>query len=196
MKTARRPYRMQARAAAAEATTERILAATFDLYRERWFDQVTLADIAERAGVTVPTVLRRFESKGALLHAAARRVAPNRAREREAPPAGDVAAIVGMVVDEYETWGSEILKWLHQEDRVPELKAMAEEGRRFHADWVARAFSPWLDRHDGAARERLHAQLITATDIYVWSLLRHTRGLSRADTERCMRELIEGLERS
>ena len=42
-----------------------------ELHRERFFDQVSLEDIAERAGVTVQTVIRRFGSKERLIEAAA-----------------------------------------------------------------------------------------------------------------------------
>lgn len=69
----RRPYRMQARGAAAQAATERIL----DVARRRFatmpFDHVTLAAVAADAEVGFQTVLRRFGSKEDLLVAVARR---------------------------------------------------------------------------------------------------------------------------
>ena len=60
---AKRTYRMGARAEAAAETGRKILRATMESYRERFYDQVSLEDIAERAGVTVQTILRRYSCK-------------------------------------------------------------------------------------------------------------------------------------
>ncbi len=46
---------------------EKIVTALDSALRERPFDQVTVADIAQRAGVAVGTVYRRFENKDALI---------------------------------------------------------------------------------------------------------------------------------
>jgi hypothetical protein len=67
-----RPYRMRARAWAAEATARAITAAARALFAERAYDEVSLPAIADRAAVTVQTVLRRFGSKEELFAAAAR----------------------------------------------------------------------------------------------------------------------------
>ena len=67
--TATRPYTMRARAAAAERTAERIAIAAFDLWRDVGLDEMTLQQVAERAGVTVQTVLRRFGSKDGVIQA-------------------------------------------------------------------------------------------------------------------------------
>jgi hypothetical protein len=55
---------------------------------------------------------------------------------------------------------------------------------------VERTFAPLVDPLEGAARTRRVAGLVAATDIYTWKLLRRDLGLSRADAERTMRELI------
>ena len=60
----RRPYRMTNRAEAANATSERILDAVTELFWERPTDQVVLKDVAERAGVTVQTVLPEVRRQG------------------------------------------------------------------------------------------------------------------------------------
>lgn len=59
----KRVYRMGSRAEAAEETRVRILDAVIGLHMERYHDQISLEDVAGRAGVTVQTVLRRFGSK-------------------------------------------------------------------------------------------------------------------------------------
>ena len=59
----KRAYRMGARAEAAERTAERIQSAAIGLFRSRPFSEVTLQAIADKAEVTLQTVLRRFGSK-------------------------------------------------------------------------------------------------------------------------------------
>jgi hypothetical protein len=54
---------MTAQAQAAQATAQAIIAAARTLFAERPYDLVSLPLIAERSGVTVQTVLRRFGSK-------------------------------------------------------------------------------------------------------------------------------------
>ena len=65
MKTKKKPYSMELRAAAAEATRERILSAAADVFLEGWYDDVTIAAIAKRAGVSGQTVINHFGSKEA-----------------------------------------------------------------------------------------------------------------------------------
>lgn len=48
---------------------ERILAAAFDFFAERGFDEVTVADVARAAGVARATVFNHFESKQGLVEA-------------------------------------------------------------------------------------------------------------------------------
>src|SRR6478752_345299 len=63
---ATRPYRMTTRAAATAQTAEKILDATKHLFAENVIAEITLADIAERSGLTVQTILRRFGDKDAV----------------------------------------------------------------------------------------------------------------------------------
>src|ERR671912_1789472 len=86
----RRPYRMRARAEAAAETGRRILEATIELHRERFFDQISLENIAERAGVTVRTVIRRFGNKQRLIEAAAEEGTRRVTHQRYQAPIGDI----------------------------------------------------------------------------------------------------------
>jgi AcrR family transcriptional regulator len=49
--------------------SERLLHAAFDMYQERGFDQTTVAEIAERAGLTERTFFRYFADKREVLFA-------------------------------------------------------------------------------------------------------------------------------
>ena len=71
--TATREYRQSARAAAAAQTATDILDAAFRLYWHTPIEELTLALVAENAGVTVQTVIRRFGSKDELIAALAER---------------------------------------------------------------------------------------------------------------------------
>lgn len=56
----RRPYRLGRRGEAAEETRRRIVRATFDLHAEQGIAETSMAQIAERAGVSVGTVYHHF----------------------------------------------------------------------------------------------------------------------------------------
>lgn len=185
-----RGYRMVARAEAAARTHRQIVDAALLLYTERAFDQVSLEDVAARAGVTVRTVLRRFGTKEGLVEAVAEAGdAAIEDRRQEAPP-GDVRAAARCLVGDYERYGDAIVRLLSEEERVPAFRRITERGRRLHREWVERAFAPQLAQRRGAARRRLLAALIAITDVYTWKLLRRDQRLSRALTAEVLEEML------
>jgi|SRR5215203_3128733 len=190
---ARRPYRMGARAKSTEATRLKILEAVEVAFEELFYDQMTLAAIAKRAGVTVQTILRHFDSKESLFVASCLHTAEKMGADRGPLPVGDPKAIVADLVDHYERFGNRILWMLAQEEREPALKSLADFGRLYHLQWCRQAFAPALSRARGKTRERRLAQLVTATDIYAWKLLRRDMALSQQQTKLAMQELLEPL---
>lgn len=70
-KTGRQPrvYQSSRRQRSAEDTRRRIAAAGGELFAEQGFEGTTVASIARRAGVAVPTVYATFGSKGAIVGA-------------------------------------------------------------------------------------------------------------------------------
>ncbi|HEX2102292.1 MAG TPA: helix-turn-helix domain-containing protein [Solirubrobacteraceae bacterium] len=189
----KRTYRMTARADAAQATGERILEAAGEVFWERPAQDISLEEVARRAGVTKQTVLRRFGSKAGLFAAAADREHERIRGERGEGVPGDVDGAVAALVAHYERLGDAVVRLLAEEVRHPELAVHADRGRAYHAGWCERAFAPALEGLGVAERERRLAQLITVTDVYAWKLLRRDRGLSRRATEVAMRELVEAL---
>ena len=181
---------MTARAEASAATGQRILEAAQRLFGELPYDQVSLQAVAERAGVTVQTVLRRFDSKEQLFTAAADQTSRQIRGEREAAPVGDVAGVVRNVVDNYERWGDHFLNLLAQEQRTAAVRAATDRGRRYHHAWVERCFAPLLARVPPPEGERRLAQLVAVTDLYVWKVLRRDLGLPRDETEAAVRDLV------
>lgn len=184
---------MGARADAARLTGERIIDALVSLYLEQPLDQIRLTDVAERAGVTVQTVIRRFETKAGLVVAAVERTGARVAAQRGAVPPGDLAAAVTNLLDHYEEAGVLSLKLLAEEPSVPGIGPIAETGRQLHRDWCATVFAPTLDRLAGPVRRRRLAQLVAICDVYTWKLLRHDAGLSRRQTELALLEMLTPL---
>jgi AcrR family transcriptional regulator len=188
-----RRYRMVARSESAARTHRGIIEAALVLYTEHDFDEVSLDDVAARAGVTVRTVLRRFGSKEGLVDAVAE--AGDEAiedRRRDVRP-GDTAGAVSCVVDDYEGYGDAIMRLLSQEQRVPPFRRITERGRRLHYDWVERTFAPQLSARRGPARGRLLAQLIAITDVYTWKLLRRDLRMGRSATAEALREMVDAV---
>lgn len=189
----KRPYRMRARAESTEQTGERILEAAGSAINELAPEQISLQTIADRAGVSVQTVLRRFGSKPRLFEAAISRIALRVNEQRGSAVPGDLEGSVRILVEHYEEMGDGVLRLLAEEIRHPTLKAMADIGRRYHRRWCERVYGPWLDELPGEDRDRRLAQLVALTDIYVWKLLRRDQGLSVRETEAAIAEVIEAL---
>lgn len=193
-----RAYDMTLRAKLAAETNERIVAATETLLAEGPLAGVTLKAIAQRAGVTVQTVLRHMGSRDGCIEAVGRRIAERVEAQRGRSEPGDVAAAIADLVEHYEAEGRLVLNLLAQEGGAdPLARRAADEGRAFHRAWVRRCFAPQLAERDAAAldeapalaRERLDA-LVAATDLYVWKLLRLDLGRSREATEGVLRRLV------
>ena len=190
----KRRYRMGVRAEAAEETRRQILEAVIGLHMERYYDQISLDDVAERAGVTVQTVLRRFGSKDRLIDAASEVARERVVRQRSEAPVGDIAVAVENLVDHYEEWGESTLRLLAQEDQVPAFRKATDTGRALHYEWVERTFAPLLAERGGEERRRLLVELIAVCDVYFWKILSRDLGLSREQTELAIREMIFALK--
>ncbi|WP_183407849.1 TetR/AcrR family transcriptional regulator [Nocardioides marmoriginsengisoli] len=190
MKTSR-SYRQTARAEASEQTRRRIIEAAFALQAERLSAEISLDDVAERAGVSVQTVLRRFGSKAALIEESIRWINAEIAEERRAP-AGDVPAAIHALLDHYEKRGDFALLMLAQENAYDHVRQLSDAGKGTHRTWVAEVFGPYLP-HGAGRRDELLDLLVVATDVYTWKLLRRDRGLTRKETENRITTLVTAL---
>src|SRR3954452_16404878 len=174
---------MELRAAAADATRERILEAAADAFLEHWYDDVTIAAVAKRAGVSGQTVINHFGGKEQLATAAYERVGEDIVAARYAPAAGDIAALVEALADDYETTGDSVVRLLALEEKIPALAPLLDRGRAGHREWVETMF--------GAPE--LTPELVVATDVYAWKLLRRDQGLSRDETVASIVKIVEAL---
>ena len=185
-----RPYMMVARADSVAQTREQILKAAFELGIERLTPNVSLGEVANRAGVTVRTILRHFGSREGL-HDAVFEYAKRLITEERATPVGDIHAAVAAVVQQYDVLGDYVLSRI-EEARLDERVAVWDaEGRRRHREWVRRVFAPQLDRADDATA--LEDLLVIACDVYTWKLLRRDAGHSRKLTEERIETMIRRL---
>jgi AcrR family transcriptional regulator len=176
-------YSMELRAAAAEATRERILVAAHELFLEHWYDDVTLAQIAKRAGVSAQTVINHFGGKEGLLAGVQERFGGEVVSRRYSATPGDVDSVVAALMSDYEITGDAVIRLLALEEKVPAVGPMLAAGRKGHREWVEAMF----DAPDAVP------ELIVATDVYTWKLLRRDQGLSRNKTAAAMRRLIQGI---
>lgn len=185
---------MTARAAAAEATRARVVDAACEAFEQHWYDEVTLRGVASDAGVALQTVVNHFGTKEALFAAAAERSHERiRSARWEAEP-GDVEGIIGVLVDDYERHGDMYVRNLAVEGRVLVVGPTVERGRREHRGWVEHVFAATLQGLDDAARERLLDQLVVATDVYTWKLLRRDQGRDRDHTVQALCGLVRALQ--
>src|SRR5262245_6691631 len=125
----KRAYTMGRRAASAEATQERILDAATELFLAESYDRVSLEDIAERARVSLPTVLRKFGAKDALLVACARERRGREMEKRTVAP-GDVRGAVRVLASRYEALLPMWTRYLGLEERYPAVAEALGEVRR------------------------------------------------------------------
>ena len=188
--TEKRKYRMTARAQAAAATRERLLAAAWQHFATRSYEDVRLREIAADAACTVQTLHASFGSKDELLSAAYVWWGLRGAVERDKAPVGKTKAAIALLFDHYETDGTAVLRMLSQEERIPAIRRMTEAGRMYHRAWAARTFEPLLDGLRGRARERRLAGIVVATDLLTWKLLRLDMHLDRRDAERVVEDML------
>lgn len=174
MKT--RKYDMSTREAAKLGTRDAIIDACVQACMAQRSFGVTLAAVAERAGVTVKTVLRHFGSRDDLLDAAFQRAYDEAIAERTSPP-GDIDSALDALIAHYERLGDVVLAMLAQEDSDARARRMNATGRLTHRAWVEEVFGEHLPS-DHDTRSRVVDALVVATDVYCWKILRRDRKLS------------------
>jgi AcrR family transcriptional regulator len=182
---------MAARAEAAAATGERLLAAAWRHFATRPYEEVRLREIAAEAQVTAQTLHARFGSKEELFIAAYAWFGQGEMANRPAAPASDVPEAIAVLFARYEEHGQAILRMLSQEERIPTIHQMTEAGRAYHRYWAETTFAPLLQGLRGDRRDRRLTAIVIATDLLVWKLLRLDMGLPRERAERVVVEMIE-----
>jgi AcrR family transcriptional regulator len=189
---------MVARAQSVAETRQRVLEAALELFGQRPYDLVALGDVAERSGIGLATILRQFESKEQLFAAA---IDNGRtefdtsmdATSMDTASANDPVAVVRTLAANYERFGDAIVRLIAQEERLPAARAAIAHGRKVHAELVDRLFADTLARLRARERKLRRAQLLAATDLQFWRLLRHQAGLDRRDAEAALAQVLTAL---
>src|SRR3954471_7776038 len=176
-----RAYSMELRAASAEATHRRIVEAALAAFLEHWYDDVTIASVAKRAGVSGQTVINHFGSKDQLFTAGHGRLGEELVERRYRPEPGDVRGAVEALVEDYEITGDAVVRFLALEEKVPSLAPVLAAGRKGHRKWVEEMFQA----------PELQPELVVTTDVYAWKLLRRDQGLSRGRTAASILKIVE-----
>lgn len=189
----RRPYNMTVRAEQVAQNEERILMAVVSLWKDHPIQDITLERVAEKAGVTIRTVLRKYGSKEGLLEATLRFEIPGFKEQRERHEPGDVAGALAALIEEYEEMGDAVVRTIRAEDELPFAAMLLERGRQEHRKWCARVFAPYLP---DPCEERYGLQLsafIAATEIYLWKLLRRDLGHTREEVLEIFTTVVKGI---
>jgi AcrR family transcriptional regulator len=188
-----RAYDMSRRAQRAQTTAERIREAGWSRFSRQGYDEVSLAEVAEAAAVSVPTVRAHFATKEALFLAGYAVWGLAAIENREAARQADPVAAVRSLLKDYERRGIVGLHLLAEEDRFPAVKEMTDSGRAYHRWWLGEVFAHHLAALTPGTRRRRVAQLFLVTDVTSWKLLRIDLGLSAKQTEAAVLDNIAAL---
>ncbi|MDX6601438.1 MAG: hypothetical protein QOF13_640 [Solirubrobacterales bacterium] len=110
---------MDVRARRSEETAQRIREVALERFLSRSYDEVTLAEVAEAAGVTVPTLIAHFGRKEDLFAAVLEDWGDRMIESRDEAPVGDHAGRIRNLLDHYDTEGNRILHLLAEEAVAP-----------------------------------------------------------------------------
>lgn len=184
---------MSIRAEQMAANERNIVIALVELWMELPFHEITLDRVAERAGVTVRTILRKYGSKEGLIEACLESEEVQVDSGRHDPEPGEVRAILDVLCEEYEAMYPAVMRTIAAVEQFPVAEKILERGRNYHRQWCALAFSPFLASPGTEAFEAKLTAFITATEIYLWKLLRKDMGKSVEEAKEVLRLLVEGI---
>ncbi len=188
----RRPYRQKARAQSSEATRRRILTVTAALLREGAIGAPSLEAVARGAQTTVPTVLRHYATKDALISAALGSALTQLRAARPRVTPGDHLGAARVLADEYER-EAPLLR--AAEAPLPGARRELEAARRLHRDWLARTFAQGLSPLPPVVHRRRLAQLVAVSGPAPWRTLREAENLGVAQAQAALAELLRALGR-
>lgn len=183
-----RAYSMDVRARGIAENRAEVQRAVFRLAGEQRLADISLADISERSGVSVRTLLRYYGTRDELLRTVADELQKLPLADRPVLP-GDLEGALTALGEDYEANGRLMLMLLAQEDTDPIAAMVTRRGKESHRDWVGVQFGL-----DPAADAEQIDLLVVCTDLYTWKLLRLDRGLSQEEVVARMTTLVRALQ--
>jgi AcrR family transcriptional regulator len=168
-----------------------------ELCLHRWYDEITLRELATQSGVALQTVINHFGTKegvfAAMLEDPRTRAAFSGQRWNAVP--GDIPGAVALLLQDYEHAGDAIIRFLALESRIPSLADLLTFGRTGQRAWLECTFPAALVGRTSAEREHRLQLLLCATDVYTWKLLRRDQGLSQDETTARVTDLVDMVHR-
>lgn len=189
----KRNYVMRRRAEKVAQTEERIMQETVGLWREISLSDITLEKVAERSGVTVRTLLRKYGSRDGLIETCILHKAGDPERQTDPDTIGNVDGLLHSLLNEYEEMGDAVLRTIYASENIPAAQKILAQGRRVHREWCETVFAPYLDHCPEKVRETKLLAFIAATEIYLWKLLRRDMGKSYGETYEVFHQMLAGL---
>lgn len=200
----KRPYRSDTRTNAAERTRARVLEAGRFLFSRKGIAATTVAQIAERAGVSEPTVYATVKSKVGLLHAlmhdaifGPRFQQAQRTLEGVADPVRRIALTAHVARAVYEGESAELSLLMKSSAFSPELRktqqAFEALRRKMQQERIDALFAAGRSR-PGLTRESAATLLWMFTSREVYHKLVHESGWTPAGYQRWLEAtLVEAL---
>lgn len=194
-----RKSRVNARAAAKDATHERIVAVAARAIRRSGYDGTGVADIMKEAGLTHGAFYAHFASREAMLaEAAARACAESAGVAAEvvtkAPPGSALAAMLAVYLSKEHAAGAEVgcpLAALGSETsrQAPELRRVATRHVKEMVDLLARQSTDW---GSPAAHQRALATISTMVGALILSRAVDEPSLAEGLREAALKHLTSG----
>jgi AcrR family transcriptional regulator len=188
-----RKYEMSVRSKAAEMTSEEIIRVVGELWIKYSIHEITLQMVAQNAGVTVMTILRKFGSKEGLFEAAIKTDTAGIQDVRRESQAGNISQSISILMKEYEYAGLAVIRTLAIENDLPVAAKILKKGRELHMEWCQRIFAQYLPESNDKEYRIMLGALYSATDVYKWKLLRIDLGYSKEETEKIFIKTVRGI---
>jgi AcrR family transcriptional regulator len=195
-----RPYQSPRRKQQAEETRQRILEAARHLFVEQGYAATSLADIAERAEVSVPTLYSSIGPKAAIGFALVEHITnavgiPGLDREQMATTTGTdlIRANVHLGRLLNERAGDDILAMGRAAAAAPELAPVMAEGERYHVEAeqrIAGVLDSMGELREDLTVEQAAALLITLNSTEVHNRLGKLPGSSPEVAERWLADAL------
>lgn len=186
-----RPYNSERRAKAVQQSRERAIEAFIALSGRMTLDDITLDRVAQATGVTVRTLQRHFDNKEHLVREAHETILRS-ISERLVDETPGSHAFVGRIVRHMEQIGDYLVRFENEASNYPSLLPDLERGREMRRSALGRMFDAQI-QCDAKTRERTLKALYVVSDVYAWKILRRDIGLSTADTEALLRDMVEAV---
>ncbi len=193
LQTGKRRYQMSKRAESAAQTAADIFEATTEIWHENPIGDITLEAIAERANVSVRTIIRRYGSKEGLFESCIKDHSEKMESHRDKARPGDVEDVIRCLLLDYEAHGDAMIRTLAAEEQLEVAGRILKLGREYHRAWCERMFAPFLPEKESEEYTPLLRAFVASTELYLWKLVRRDLGNDVEAVHDTFMKLINGL---